>query len=249
MNRSLWTESLTETTCPAWPCPVCSKGTVALTPKSLTHKETVESARARDHDAWDPDWIRYVFTAWAECKHPSCKQGFAIAGTGGVGQYYGEDGPDWEDYFNPQICEPMPSMISLPMKSPDDVAQELRAAFGLFWSNHSSCAGRIRVALECLMSHIGVPKRKKNAQGKLYDLSLHARIDEIASGSPATGQQLIALKWLGNSGSHDSEVSSDDLLDAFEILEHALGEIIDQRSARVAALAKKMTKKHGRKKR
>jgi len=58
--------------------------------------------------------------------------------------------------------------------------------------------------------------------------------------------QLMALKWLGNSGSHSGEVSRDDLLDAFEILEHALAELLEQKSERIAALAKKMTAKHGK---
>lgn len=95
------------------------------------------------------------------------------------------------------------------------------------------------------MNHVGVPKRKKAANGKLSELTLHARIDAFAKKEPAIGPQLMALKWLGNTGSHDSSVSSADLLDAFEILEHSLREVIDGHSAKVAALAKKLTKKHG----
>jgi hypothetical protein len=60
------------------------------------------------------------------------------------------------------------------------------------------------------------------------------------------GSQLMALKWLGNTASHEGGVSRDDLLDAFEILEHNLRELIEHRSARVAELARKLTKKHGR---
>jgi hypothetical protein len=78
------------------------------------------------------------------------------------------------------------------------------------------------------------------------DLSLHARLDAFATTEPVVGPKLMALKWLGNAGSHDGEVSKADLLDAFEILEHALGEIVEKRSKRVATLAKKLMKKHGR---
>jgi hypothetical protein len=53
---------------------------------------------------------------------------------------------------------------------------------------------------------------------------------------------------LGNAGSHVTGVKSADLLDAFEILEHALKEILEARMARVAELAKNLVKKHGRKK-
>ena len=63
-----------------------------------------------------------------------------------------------------------------------------------------------------------------------------------------TGPHLMALKWRGNAGSHGSKVSRIDLLDAFEIMEHSLVEILDKRSAKVAALAEKMTKKHAPKK-
>lgn len=247
MNRSLWTQTLSETSCPAWPCPVCRKGTVALLQKSLIYKETIESERAHKREEWDPDWIRYTFTAWGECRHPSCKQEFAIAGTGGVAPDYGEDGNyEWQDYFSPMTCHPMPDMFDFPAKSPDEVKEELRAAFAIFWLHQAACAGRIRVALECLMNHLGVPKRKKDKNGKYSDLSLHARIDAFAKHEPTIGPHLMALKWLGNAGSHNREVSQNDLLDAFEIMEHALGEIIDRRSAKVAALAKKLTKKHGR---
>src|SRR5687768_6024596 len=109
MNRSLWKQTLSSVYCPPWPCPVCKKGTIALVPKSLAHKENVESQRSQGHEAWDPDWISYVFTAWAECRHPTCKQQFAVSGTGGVSPAYdGEGATIWEDNFQPVQCHPMP---------------------------------------------------------------------------------------------------------------------------------------------
>ncbi len=246
MNRSLWNQNLSKDWCPAWPCPVCRKESVRLVPNSLMHKETVQSKRAHGHDDWDPDWIAHTFTAWAECKHQSCKQQFAIAGVGGVSLEETEEGDDWPYYFVPMACCPMPDMFDFPTKCPDIVKAELRAAFALFWSNQSACAGRIRVALECLMTHSGVQRRRRDKNGKYFDLTLHARIDAFSKREPNVGPHLMALKWLGNAGSHNGEVRKDDLLDAFEIMEHALVEIVDRRSAKVAALAKKLTKKHGR---
>ncbi|WP_285578159.1 DUF4145 domain-containing protein [Geothrix limicola] len=151
---------------------------------------------------------------------------------------------DWGDFFSPQICTPMPDMIVFPNKLPKEILSELRAAFSLFWLNRESCSGRIRVALECLMDHLGVPKRRKNKNGKFTELTLHGRIEVYVTREPLIGSQLMALKWLGNTGSHNGSLNAADLLDAFEILEHALGEIIGRRSARVAELAKTLTKKH-----
>jgi Domain of unknown function (DUF4145) len=155
---------------------------------------------------------------------------------------------DWnyEDYFSPRFCSPMPDIIDLPMKCSDPIKSELRSSFTLFWSNPAACASRIRVGLEQLMNHMGVPKRRKNSNGRYSDLTLHARIDAFAAKEASIGNQLMALKWLGNTGSHDGRVSRTDLLDAFEILEHALNEIFERRSARVSELAKKLIKKHAR---
>lgn len=250
MDRYIWTREITEHSCPPWPCNVCNKGTLALVKDSLIYKENVDSVRSHSQEGFDFDWIAYTFTAWAVCTNPSCKQEYAIAGIGGVApQYQSEEDWEYEAYFSPKMLCPMPDIFKFPAQCPEDVRSEMRSAFSLFWSNRAACAGRMRVALECLMSHLGVPKRKKGANGKFTELNLHARIDAFAKKEPTIGSQLMALKWLGNTGSHDSNVSANDLLDAFEITEHALAEIIGGHSARVAKLAQKLTKKHQHKKR
>jgi hypothetical protein len=213
---------------------------------SLISAETVPSQKAHKDENFDPDWIDYGFTAWARCSSTACKQRFAIGGRGGVEPQYTNDEGDWDycDFFRPLFCYPMPHIIGIPKKCPDNVAFELEGAFSVFWSNTAACAGRIRVAIELMMDQLGVPKRKKNAKGSFYDLQLHRRVEIFSLKEPVIGQQLMALKWLGNAGSHVGAVNQSDLLDAFEILEHALSEIVDRRAARVALLAKKMLKKH-----
>lgn len=252
MNRHLWQQNITLTYCPPWPCPICNEGTLALTKDSVQSKEGVRSQRARNHDDWDPDWIEYSFTAWAQCTHSSCQQNFAIAGRGGITQMEvdGLDGPDfdWLDVFEPLVCHPMPDIFVLPPKCSTEIAQELRGAFFLYWSQTAASANRLRVALELLLNHAGVQKTKKANNGQV-NLSLHARLDIYAQKEQVVGSQLMALKWLGNSGSHGGGVvSREDLLDAFEIMEHALLEIIEKRSKYVATLAKNLTKKHSKKK-
>jgi len=59
MNRHLWQQQITPTYCPPWPCPICNKGTLALTKDSVERKEGVRSLRAHDDEGWDPDWIEY----------------------------------------------------------------------------------------------------------------------------------------------------------------------------------------------
>ncbi len=54
----------------------------------------------------------------------------------------------------------------------------------------------------------------------------------------------MALKLVGNTGSHNRGVNGEDVLDAFEIVEHALFELIDKKSQRLAAFAQSLTDKH-----
>lgn len=216
-------------------------------PNSLVEHETRKSKLERLYEDWDPDWIEYTFVAWARCRNPNCEQNLAICGRGGVEPDYDEEGQTWSDRFYPTCCRPMPRIIDIPAKCPDDVTLNLDASFSLFWADRAACTSRIRSALECVLTHQGVPTTAQGvgSNGKSKELSLHARIEKFAAGSPVIGPQLMALKWLGNAGSHGTDVKRDDLLDAYEILEHCLVELIEQRSAKVAALAQKLTKKHG----
>lgn len=245
MNRSIWKRSLTDQLMPGWPCPSCARGTLRLVPSSLSRTETRESSKAHSDPDWDPDWITYVFVAWGKCNQEQCSARVAISGTGGIEPSYGPDGETlWKDYFSPRVCTPMPPIITLPKKCPEDVAEELRFSFALFFMDQAAAANHIRVAIERLMTHFGVQRRQKDKTEKYVDLSLHRRIEIFAKKEAAAGMPLMALKWLGNAGSHGSTVSRDDVLDAYEILEHTLVELIERRSARIAELAKKLTKKH-----
>jgi Domain of unknown function (DUF4145) len=247
MNRSIWKASISRGYCPPYPCPACIGGTVRLVPKSLKEEETARSKQAHNDDDWDPEYIDYIFSASALCSNTKCNQGFKIIGKGGL-----EPTPDeehgWalEDYFKPTSCIPMPNIIELPKKCPDDVRYDLNESFILFWNHRSSCANAIRYALEKLMTHQGVPTQipSKKDSSKLNELNLHQRIEIYSKNEPISGAQLMALKWLGNTGSHGDKVNVDDLLDAFEILEHTLSEIIESKSKKIAALADKLTKKH-----
>ena len=214
--------------------------------RNFQQGETVASIRMRQSEDWEPEWIEYIFTAWGKCSNSSCEQVFAVSGTGSIAPFYNEEhGTEWSDSFDAKNCIPMPHIIRLPSKCPAEVKAPLVSAFSMFWGNPEACAGRIRVSLECLMNHLGIPKKIITKKGKSADITLHGRLDKFALIDTKNGPPLIALKWLGNAGSHESSsVSHSDLLDAFEIMEHALSEIIDERSIRVSALAKKLTNKH-----
>lgn len=247
MKRELWTTSLSETCCPPWPCPHCKDGHLRLRQKSLSHIETIESLRWQNQDDWGPEHIDFTFNAWADCSNKYCKEQFAIIGKGGIEQQYsGEDdgSTEWVNYFYPKWIEPPLRMIEIPSKCPKSVSTPLRDACSLYWSQPDACASRIRVALEALLTHLGVPEEETGATGKTSTLKLHRRIELFTKQNEIVGGQLMALKWLGNTGSHGSNVTKTDLIDGLELLEHSLVEILEKRSEKMAALAKKLLGRH-----
>ncbi len=91
----------------------------------------------------------------------------------------------------------------------------------------------------------GIPKKAKNKKGKFDDLTLHARIERFAKKQAEVGANLLAIKWLGNSGSHSTDLTANDMLDAFELLAHALEEIYEKKSAKLKKLTAAIIKKKG----
>jgi hypothetical protein len=56
-------------------------------------------------------------------------------------------------------------------------------------------------------------------------LSLHKRIEIYEKTNPEVSSFLLAIKWIGNAGSHFSDVKNDDVLDAYELLEFSLDQL------------------------
>ena len=217
-----------------------------LRQNSVSFEETVESKREHGADYWGPERIELIFTAWADCNHEACKQAIAITGTGGVEQYFNESDEeyDWQETFSPTQIRPAPKIIDLPPSCPKSILGLFDAAFSLFWTDAEASAGKIRSALEELLTHLGVPDTDKTDPAKPKRLSLHKRIDLLQKTHPEQSRLLMAIKWMGNSGSHGGSVSRRDVLDALEILEHTLPELLDKKSDQVKALADRLLKKH-----
>ena len=76
---------------------------------------------------------------------------------------------------------------------------------------------------------------------------LHERINLLPPKYHDIQELFTAVKWLGNAGSHSgATVSSDDVLDAYELMEHLLTEIFDEeRKKNLKALAQNINKNKG----
>ncbi len=59
---------------------------------------------------------------------------------------------------------------------------------------------------------------------------------------------LLAIKWLGNAGSHPDIITTDDVMDTYEIMEHVLENIYENKEKNIRKIAKRINKRKGPKK-
>lgn len=212
---------------------------------SFIYYETKESRESHAEEFWGPEHVAFTFTAWLDCSYDKCKEKIAVTGSGGLEDEHNEYGPpEWNNNFYPRWIEPPLRIIEIPANCPVIVSDPLNDAFALYWSKPVACASRIRVALEALLNHLDIQESVINKEGKSTQLVLHSRIELFSKQNKVIGEQLMALKWLGNTGAHGSEVTKSDIIDGLELLEHCLLEVLDRRSSKMDALAKKLTDKH-----
>lgn len=106
----------------------------------------------------------------------------------------------------------------------------------------------MRTSIERLMDHFGIPKttlvRKAGGGRRRKRIDLYVRIETFCAAAKNVVHQdsLHAIRTVGNLGTHGDDISPELVLDAYEVYEHALNELIGRRSAQIKALAKKLKK-------
>jgi len=234
---------------PAWQCPVCNRGTLSIEKETKVTKETAISMNARLYNpSWEPEWMEKRVILFLICK--SCKEPVALIGREGIVDNYDNRG-DWHytEIITPIAIEPAVIPIEIPENCPEAIENSIRDASSLYWSNPPAAGNALRTAVESLMSHLKIQKSKLNKKRKKRDrLSLHKRIELFRDKNVKNkklGDALLAIKWLGNAGSHSTKLTMSDVLDAFELLEHVLEELIHNRTNKLGKLAKEIIKSRG----
>jgi hypothetical protein len=157
----------------------------------------------------------------------------------------GEPEQTWGDFFRPKYFEPPLRIIDIPVECPDSVSSPLQESFRLFFSSPAAASNNVRIALEALLTELGV-KRFNTKSGKRIFLGLHSRISLLPAKHAGLKELFVAIKWLGNAGSHmDSAVTSDDVMDAYSLIDHVLQELYTKKAEKAKALAKRINKKKG----
>ncbi|MDH5545487.1 MAG: DUF4145 domain-containing protein [Gammaproteobacteria bacterium] len=232
-------------------CPTCNKGFLRVKKGTFHFEEIRSSSRERRHsDYWEPEWMEYIYSCLFECTNTTCKDTVSSSGVGSVSQYYsydeeGNPDVDYDDYFTPKYFTPHLRLFVPPKDTPETVDDEIESSFSLFFSDPPSSANHIRVALEHLLTHLKI-KRFTTTNGRRSYLALHKRIDLLPRKYDHVKDIFFAIKWLGNAGSHSQhKVTTDDVLDAYELMDELLVEIFANKRKNAKSLAKKINKKKG----
>lgn len=227
-----------------WPCPNCNNTSLELTKERFFSEMTVRSIEL---SALIPDEaLNLTFTGVLKCK--SCSEHIVFTGKGHPMPDYDSNGQTiYEDVFSPTYFEPTLNIFDIPENCPETVTIEIRNSFKLFWCDLPSCANKIRVSLEILLTENKVKRTVINKKGKRISISLDERIqifdnDEIKD-------LLLAIKWIGNTGSHLGDLKPIDILETYQLLEYALIKLYYNQETKIKKITKEINKKRGPRKR
>jgi len=241
INRTLYKGYFTKEDMSKWQCPICNGSALKVVEEYFIKKN---NSATHEYQPDIPEKIVSTFTALLSCTNPQCKEVVTCSGTGFVEGYFNNCETKYIEYFNPYFFYPPLNIFQIPEKTPENVKESILSSFSLIFTNKSSAANQIRIALECLLTHLKVEQYPN--QGQKKRLSLHDRIKLLPKQYEYIRDICSAIKWLGNAGSHcDDRMTLDDVFDGYDMLSFVLEELYDNKHPYVTKLAKKINAKRG----
>ncbi|PIV94763.1 MAG: hypothetical protein COW44_02545 [Flavobacteriaceae bacterium CG17_big_fil_post_rev_8_21_14_2_50_33_15] len=258
---------------PSFKCPTCDEGHLIPDNGTLSKINLAKANELYNYTA-DPSDITYTFSIISKCNNNECNEEMLISGTNQIwengylstfDQETGEqldipDGtPNYSNNYKIEFTSLPINLIELPQGIDKAFEAEILKSFKLFWQDTNSCANKIRIAVEVLLTNkLKIIKRQKikNKQKStqttpVYSyktLTLGERIGKIKTETKYSkfkdlADNLKAIKWIGNDGSHsEQEISRNEIQNGYKILEHLLKKIYNS-DKEIEALTKKINKR------
>ncbi|MEG1690736.1 MULTISPECIES: DUF4145 domain-containing protein [Citrobacter] len=213
----------TKNSIPDWPCPACARATLELIPESFNARRTArainEHAKRED---FGPDDDEMVFSCQLRCNQKNCLQPVAVSGDG----YYEQDWSQttssydliYEPVYRPRYFYPPLNLFTRCEAYPEQINIQLRELSAQLPGHPQAAINALRTTLEIVLDSFKIPR---TANGRY--LSLDRRISCIPEPFKYVEAGFRAMKWLGNTGSHNLRpVSSEDIEGACIMLDDFL---------------------------
>ncbi|NUJ97362.1 DUF4145 domain-containing protein [Candidatus Gracilibacteria bacterium] len=256
---------------PYFACPHCNTGRLEFLKSDIIEKESGLNQNLRDNSSWEFDEFLMKFILIANCQNRDCGENAVISGEKFPERNYkpsfdSEDGEERfknginyinENYYKIKYIFPAPFIITIPIEIYDlykdracgpkcEIVENLIKSFELFWIDEHSCANKMRIIIELIMDYEGIPKESKNKKGENYRLSLGDRINRYKENNEEQSERLLAIKWIGNDGSHSScKLHKEELLEVYEILESILEKVFSKKEERINKKVSEINKNKG----
>ncbi|WP_323175995.1 DUF4145 domain-containing protein [Pantoea ananatis] len=229
---------------PDWYCPACGRPTLELVPNSF-HSERTSSARHHYEadEGFCPEEDEDVFSCLLRCSQRNCLQPVAVSGDG----YYERDYENSYDgdynyvaTYRPRHFYP-PLVLFTPCDNyPEKIKSQLKEISAQLPGHRQAAINALRTTLESVLDHFKIPREQNNRY-----LSLERRISMIPDPFRYVEAGFRAMKWLGNTGSHNlREVSDDDIEGACVMLNDFLLQIFRKPNDHSETIAR-LNKNHG----
>jgi len=229
---------------PLWDCPTCKKGKIEIDFADIKIYETNESKKNRGGHEWGEDLsiiVKY-FSGKMQCNNRWCGEIFAISGEITVVDNDIEVAPPYDRYY-PKYIFPTLHFFELTDDIPYDIEDALKNAFKLFWTDNSACANAIRITIDEILNDKRILKTKLLKSKKRIKLTLHERIELFKKKNTEIANHLMAVKWIGNAGTHSEDIDTEDLLDGFDLLKYSLEKLYTSHDKEIAQLTKKINQR------
>ncbi len=248
VDRLLFKTTFIKGNPPQWRCPTCGTGVLSPIVDSFVFEETKDSTHAHKHEAWEPEWIEYVYSCQLKCSNPACEEKIFSIGDGTVDSYVDDDNGQklvYCDYFRPKFFLPNLKIFTIVKNTPADIKESIEESFKLFFASPPAAGNQLRIALVRLLDNLKIQKIT-NKKGRRSLLTTHARIDKLPKKYAKFQNLFYAIKWLGNNGSHSQELNMDDIMDAYDIFEIVLDEIFDKKTLTLEKTVARINKNKGK---
>ncbi|UXY24934.1 DUF4145 domain-containing protein (plasmid) [Streptomyces cynarae] len=232
---------------PHIPCPTCTRGALLPVRDSFEMEESVTSKSLRDHEVWEPEWIQGGFHCMLTCRKKTCDH-VRVIGEMTVRWTGQGDTTPYETHLAPTMFYPALPLLESRELCPPEVGERVDAAAKILWLDPNAAANRIRAAVEALMDDRGVI-RMKPGRTKPVRLSLDNRIAIFETALPQqadAAELLLAVKWIGNVGTHEDVLLIPDVLEGVEFMDDALSLIYDTNRDDIKKRASEVTARQGR---